>query len=77
MSKFDWHEMSLTEKQSFIRDSIEQNHKKKYQWALWITDRTGPTWEELTEEQRDHIRKINDQYEHEMQEFGESLAEKK
>lgn len=72
-SKFDWQSMSIAEKQAFIRDSIEERHKEMYQLALRIADRTGPSWEELTEERRDIIRKANDRYESQLHEFGKSL----
>jgi hypothetical protein len=68
-----WEDMTSAEKQTFIRASSEYHHKSRYEWALEFYDKTGPAWEELTEEQRVNIREENDRYAREMQEFGESL----
>ena len=74
MSEFvDWHAMTEDEKEKFIRDAVESAHERRYLNALAIFNRTGPAWTDLTEEQRERVREENQRYDHEMQEFGESL----
>jgi predicted Fe-S protein YdhL (DUF1289 family) len=73
MAKFDWHSMTEDEKLAFVRDSVERHHEQRYLAALAFYDRTGPAWEDLTEEQRENVREENRRYDREMQAFGESL----
>jgi hypothetical protein len=72
----EWDKMSVDEKQSFVRDSIEKHHERRYLDVLESVGRSGPTWADLTEEQRENIRQENRRYDREMQEFGESLRNK-
>jgi predicted Fe-S protein YdhL (DUF1289 family) len=75
-NRFDWNAMSPEEKRAFIRDSVERHHKEQYLWALECAGVAGPTWEDLTEEQRENIREENRRYQREMQEFGASLRDR-
>ena len=74
--KFDWHAMTQDEKDKFIREAVESDHERRYLNALAIFDRTGPAWADLTEEQRERVREVNQCYDQEMQAFGESLRAK-
>jgi predicted Fe-S protein YdhL (DUF1289 family) len=70
----NWDLMSAEERSAFIRDSVENHHKAQYQQAL--ASRLGanaPSWEELTDQQRENIREENRRFAREMQEFGNSL----
>jgi hypothetical protein len=48
-------------------------HKREYYSALAMYEKTGPKWEELTEEQRETIREENRRYWGEMNQLGEML----
>lgn len=71
-----WEDMSQEQKSKFIKQSVEESHKQQYYSALEWAETSGPSWEELTEEQRTNIRETNRQYQQEMHEFGKSLATK-
>jgi hypothetical protein len=51
----------------------ERTHRREYESALEVAGVKGPPWEDLTEQQRENIRKANQEYWQEMQDFGESL----
>lgn len=71
----EWHEMSDEQKSAFIKESINQSHKREYEWALELTGASGPAWEDLTQEQRDNVGKQVRAYNQEMREFGKSLSQ--
>ena len=53
---------------------MDRWHKQQYEQALEVAERTGPAWEELTEEQRHNIRKINLQHQQFMNSLGRAIA---
>lgn len=59
----------------FVKESIEDGHRRKYYDALEFMQVSGPDWEDLTEEQRVTIRQKNDEYAREMHEFGKAISE--
>jgi hypothetical protein len=60
--------------EGLVREGIEKGHKRDYEAALWLAEKDGPAWEDLTDEQRAAIRQINIEARREMQAFGESLS---
>lgn len=62
-------------KERFIRESIEDSHRREYYWALNFYNHEGPDWEDLTDEQRENIRKINRQHAQEMTALAQSLSQ--
>lgn len=58
-----------------VAEGIEKGHKRDYEAALWLAEKDGPAWEDLTEEQRANIRKINIEHRQEMHAFGQSISD--
>ena len=58
----------------FVRESIEDGYRREYYWALEWTDSEGPDWEDLTEEQRENIRKKSREQAQAMAAFGKEIA---
>ena len=58
-----------------IHAAVERNHKRQYEDALATAGRTdsAPKWEDLTEEQRANIRKVNNDHANWMNELGNSI----
>lgn len=52
----------------------ERVHRKEYENAMQIAGVTGPTWDDLTEKQRQSIREENRRYWQEMQDLGSRLS---
>lgn len=78
VAKGDWLNMSPAERTQFVADAIERNHKAQYdsavRWAQVSGDTTvRPTWNELSEEDRERIRKVNLEHAQQMQRFGEAI----
>ena len=59
-----------------VAAAVERNHKRRYEDALAVSDvaDTAPKWEELTEEQRQNIRNINDEHDKWFNDLGAALA---
>lgn len=52
-------------------------YRRAYESAVWFSEREDlPTWDELTEEQKENIRIETRRYQKEMNDFGKSLSEK-
>lgn len=48
-------------------------YKRRYEDALHVADVAGPTWENLTDEQREKVRRECDRYQRELNAFGLEL----
>lgn len=57
-----------------MTDRIERAHERLYLQALNVAGVSGPSWSELTEEQRINIRNINDGHADWMRDFGKAIA---
>lgn len=59
-----------------MSDKREDWHRQQYEAALRAADAlaTSPSWDELTPEQRDNIRSINDKHSEFMNDLGQSIA---
>ena len=70
-----WEDMTKAERSLFIEESIEAGHRRQYEGALKLCRRTGPDWDDLTEEQRTRIRDTNREHADAMHKFGETLRQ--
>lgn len=69
-----WNLMTEEQKKEFMKESVEENHKSQYYASLKIFDFDGPKWEDLTEEQREHVREENRRYQREMNDLGNIIS---
>jgi uncharacterized protein YrzB (UPF0473 family) len=69
-----WQNMDADHRKEFIRLSAEDGHEREYVSALKFTNVEGPDWNDLTQEQRASIRKLNTVHAQSMQSFGEAVA---
>ena len=60
-----------------VKAALERSYRRHYEEVIASEGRTGPAWEELTDEQRATIRTEIDRYRKEMQDFGASLRGEK
>jgi hypothetical protein len=58
----------------FVRESIEDSYRREYYDALEWLGIDGPDWEDLTEEQRENIRKKKLEQAQAMDAFGRAIA---
>lgn len=68
-----WEHMNPAERSLFVAESAEAHHRREYEGALAFVRRTGPDWDDLTDEQRERIRKANHEHARDMQELGEAI----
>lgn len=71
---FDMKAMTKEERDLFFRGSREKTHSDQYDAALeWVGRRDGPKWHDLTPEQRENVRKANQEHQRNMAEIGDVL----
>lgn len=58
----------------FVRESIEDGYRREYYAALEWADLEGLDWEDLSEEQRENIRKKSLEQAQAMDAFGRAIA---
>lgn len=70
----DWMTMTKEERARFIAEARESYHRDQYEAACaMFPGEDRPSWDALTDEQRENIRTENRRYQQEMQDFGASL----
>lgn len=62
--------------EAILKKRFEQTCKDRYAWALRMAgvEEPQPTWEELSEEQRENVRKEVRRYDQEMRALGDQIS---
>jgi hypothetical protein len=56
-----------------VKVGKDLGHRREYENALAVAGRTGPDWNDLTEEQRERIREHNREFWKDMHDLGEEI----